>query len=336
MIGRVVCFQDPKLAQGRPDLAIQRQDGTRLDDERRARLGQPVRPSRLGLLRRRSRRPPPPPASTRSCSTTSASPRTVTSRGPSTPGRRASRGAASSPTSSPTRSSGSSRRASGSRPRSSGSRPRAISVSARCHAGSRSTPTPSRPMAYPVLYGGGELGIASPAAQPGETVFRTLVDFRRQVKGSRAQLVPWVQDWNYAPDQVLAQIAAARLQGAKGYLLWNASGHLHEGGARPPRARSSRASGRYGASRDRGSSARLRARSAPGRGGGSAGPARTRSPSPRAGSRPRTAAAAPRRRRQSARRPRRRRRSSSSRLASGSDCGEAQALIRLSRGRVRK
>ena len=80
------------------------------------------------------------------------------------------------------------------------------------------------PMSYPVLYGGGELGITSPWSQPGETVFRTLADFRRQVKGSRAQLVPWVQDWSYTPQQVLAQIAAARLQGAKGYLLWNASG----------------------------------------------------------------------------------------------------------------
>jgi len=80
------------------------------------------------------------------------------------------------------------------------------------------------PMSYPVLYGDGELGLASPSTQPGETVFRTLTDFRRQMKGSRAQLVPWVQDWNYTPDQVLAQVAAARLQGAKGYLLWNASG----------------------------------------------------------------------------------------------------------------
>jgi len=80
------------------------------------------------------------------------------------------------------------------------------------------------PMSYPALYGGGELGIASPSAQPGETVFRTLTDFRRQMKGTRAQLVPWVQDWSYTPQEVLAQIAAARLQGAKGYLLWNASG----------------------------------------------------------------------------------------------------------------
>ena len=80
------------------------------------------------------------------------------------------------------------------------------------------------PMSYPVLYGNGELGLASPSTDPGETVFRTLTDFRRQTKGSRAQLVPWVQDWNYSPQQVQAQIAALRLQGAKGYLLWNASG----------------------------------------------------------------------------------------------------------------
>lgn len=80
------------------------------------------------------------------------------------------------------------------------------------------------PMSYPALYGGGELGIEHPSAQPGETVFRTLADFRRQIKGSQAQLVPWVQDWNYDVQQVLAQIDAARLQGAKGFLLWNANG----------------------------------------------------------------------------------------------------------------
>ena len=90
-------------------------------------------------------------------------------------------------------------------------------------------------MSYPVLYGDGELGLESPAAEPGETVFRTLTDFRRQIKGSQAQLVPWIQDWDYGTDEVLAQIAAARLQGAKGYLLWNASGRVHEGRARARR-----------------------------------------------------------------------------------------------------
>jgi hypothetical protein len=90
------------------------------------------------------------------------------------------------------------------------------------------------PMAYPALYGGGELGIVSPSAEPGETVFRTLIDFKREVKGSRAQLVPWIQDWNYAPEQVMQQVRAARLQGAKGYLLWNASGIYTKSALAPP------------------------------------------------------------------------------------------------------
>jgi len=90
------------------------------------------------------------------------------------------------------------------------------------------------PMAYPALYGGGELGIVSPSAEPGETVFRTLVDFKRQVRGSRAQLIPWIQDWNYDAEQVMQQVRAARLQGAKGYLLWNAHGIYTTSALAPP------------------------------------------------------------------------------------------------------
>ncbi len=90
------------------------------------------------------------------------------------------------------------------------------------------------PMAYPVLYGGGELGIVSPSTEPGETVFRTLVDFRAQLKGSHAQLVPWIQDWNYDAGQVRQQVQAVRLQGAKGYLLWNASGIYTKSALAPP------------------------------------------------------------------------------------------------------
>ncbi len=90
------------------------------------------------------------------------------------------------------------------------------------------------PMSYPALYSGGELGIASPSAEPGETVFRTLIDFKRELRGSRAQLVPWVQDWSYRPEQVMQQIRAARLQGAKGFLLWNASGIYTKSALAPP------------------------------------------------------------------------------------------------------
>ena len=79
------------------------------------------------------------------------------------------------------------------------------------------------PMAYPVLYGGGELGISSPSQEPGETVFRTLADFRRVMRDG-VHLVPWIQDWNYSPAEVRQQVDAVRLQGAKGFLLWNATG----------------------------------------------------------------------------------------------------------------
>jgi hypothetical protein len=90
------------------------------------------------------------------------------------------------------------------------------------------------PMAYPVLYGGGELGLVSPSAEPGETVFRTLLDFKRQVRGSQTQLIPWIQDWNYSPEAVMQQVRAARLQGAKGFLLWNARGLYTKQALAPP------------------------------------------------------------------------------------------------------
>jgi hypothetical protein len=92
------------------------------------------------------------------------------------------------------------------------------------------------PMAYPALYGSGELGIESPSAEPGETMFRTLLDFRRQLRGTNAHLVPWIQDWGYSLQQVQAQIDAARLQGAKGYLLWNAEGVYTHGALEPASA----------------------------------------------------------------------------------------------------
>jgi len=88
------------------------------------------------------------------------------------------------------------------------------------------------PMAYPALYGSGELGIERPSRQPGETVFRTLADFRQQV-GDDTLLIPWIQDWSYSPDLVRAQVEGARLQGAKGFLLWNAEGIYTASALRP-------------------------------------------------------------------------------------------------------
>jgi hypothetical protein len=89
------------------------------------------------------------------------------------------------------------------------------------------------PMTYPSLFGPGELGLSDPSATPGATVSRALARFRSTLRGESILLVPWVQDWSftrtYGPDQVRAQIQAARLAGAKGFMLWNAEGLYTDG-----------------------------------------------------------------------------------------------------------
>jgi hypothetical protein len=89
------------------------------------------------------------------------------------------------------------------------------------------------PMTYPSLFGPGELKIADPSAAPGATVSAALRHFRRAVYGRQTLLVPWVQDFSferqYGLDEVRAQIDAARLAGAKGYMLWNAEGVYTDG-----------------------------------------------------------------------------------------------------------
>src|SRR5712691_6617585 len=89
------------------------------------------------------------------------------------------------------------------------------------------------PMTYPSLFGPGELGLTDPSATPGATVSRALTRFRRAVHGRTTLLVPWVQDFTfsrpYGPEEVGAQIQAARLAGAKGFMLWNAEGVYTKG-----------------------------------------------------------------------------------------------------------
>ena len=87
------------------------------------------------------------------------------------------------------------------------------------------------PMVYPSHYGSGEYGLEDPNASPGATVEWSLADFRRELKQGKAELIPWLQDFSYGRTyglaDVKAQIEAARLMGARGYLLWNPLGHLH-------------------------------------------------------------------------------------------------------------
>jgi hypothetical protein len=93
------------------------------------------------------------------------------------------------------------------------------------------------PMTYPSLFGPGEMGLSDPSAMPGATVSLALTKFQRAIRGTDALIVPWVQDFSftrpYGIDQVRAQIDAARLAGAKGYMLWNAEGVYTDGALAP-------------------------------------------------------------------------------------------------------
>jgi hypothetical protein len=84
------------------------------------------------------------------------------------------------------------------------------------------------PMVYPSHYGPGEYDLDDPNGVPGITVARSLHDFRRALRGQDTLLVPWLQDFSlgreYRPDDVRAQILAARDAHSGGFLLWNPSG----------------------------------------------------------------------------------------------------------------
>ena len=93
-------------------------------------------------------------------------------------------------------------------------------------------------MTYPSLFGMGELGLRDPSTAPGATVARALRRFELTLRGRDVLVVPWVQDFSfsvpYELEQVRAQIDAARISGAKGYLLWNAEGLYTDGALAPP------------------------------------------------------------------------------------------------------
>jgi len=84
------------------------------------------------------------------------------------------------------------------------------------------------PMVYPSHYVSGEYNILNPDSRPGTTVAYSLRDFRNAVRGHATKLIPWLQDFSLRRTYTLAdvqdQIQAARLEHAKGFMLWNAAG----------------------------------------------------------------------------------------------------------------
>jgi hypothetical protein len=94
------------------------------------------------------------------------------------------------------------------------------------------------PMVYPSHYSSGEYGLSSPVSVPGRTVGRSLRDFRRQMRRGKAELIPWLEDFSFSGtstlDHVQEQIRAARRWKSGGFLLWNPSGVYTTGALTTP------------------------------------------------------------------------------------------------------
>jgi hypothetical protein len=94
------------------------------------------------------------------------------------------------------------------------------------------------PMVYPSHYNPGEYNLPDPNAAPGETVSHSLLDFQTALEGRKARLTPWLQDFSlgrtYTVDDVRAQVEAARVRHADGFLLWNAEGLYDAAVLQPP------------------------------------------------------------------------------------------------------
>jgi hypothetical protein len=83
------------------------------------------------------------------------------------------------------------------------------------------------PMVYPSHWGPNEYGVADPNSSPYDIVFRSLSEFQRQVEGSDATVLGWLQDFSlgvdYGEAEVRAQIDAAADAGVLDFLLWDAA-----------------------------------------------------------------------------------------------------------------
>ncbi|MCP2262418.1 hypothetical protein LX15_006155 [Streptoalloteichus tenebrarius] len=87
------------------------------------------------------------------------------------------------------------------------------------------------PMTYPSHWGPGEYGVDNPNAQPYEITQRSLADFNKQVENTGVRIIPWLQDFSlghtYGPEEVSAQIRAAKDNNIDSFLLWNAGCQYH-------------------------------------------------------------------------------------------------------------
>ncbi len=93
------------------------------------------------------------------------------------------------------------------------------------------------PMIYPSHYYSGSYNIKSPNSHPYEVIVNAMKDSEVRLAGSGAIVRPWLQDFSlggvtYGVEQVRAQIKAVEEAGVKEWLLWDPSVKYTEGALR--------------------------------------------------------------------------------------------------------
>jgi hypothetical protein len=87
-------------------------------------------------------------------------------------------------------------------------------------------------MLYPSHFNKPQYGLADPEKEPYKIVQDSLRDAKRRIAGTHAKLRPWLQDFSlrvpYTPVEVRAQIQAAEDLGVNQWLLWNATNRYSE------------------------------------------------------------------------------------------------------------
>jgi hypothetical protein len=82
------------------------------------------------------------------------------------------------------------------------------------------------PMDYPSHWNPGEYGVPDTYVGAYDIVYRSLKDWRKDVVGTNCVVVPWLQDENYKgvydANKVRQQIKGARDNGIQGWLMWSA------------------------------------------------------------------------------------------------------------------
>ncbi len=83
------------------------------------------------------------------------------------------------------------------------------------------------PMMYPSHYGAGHLGLKNPATDPGKVINNGMNIGQTWFVDTRAEVRPWLQAFNvgavYGADKIRAQIDAVEQYPNSGWLLWNAA-----------------------------------------------------------------------------------------------------------------